>query len=338
LLRQLTFTVSTATLVIALNSSAQTPQSGKSSSAPTDQLARAKSLLNAGQFSEAENDVRLFLQLQPASADGHFLLGYILFREIQARAVRQRQRDQNYEEQNAKASLAEYTEGAKYSDASAFDLKIVALDYVLLRDYADADKWLTKSVAMDPRDAEAWYYLGRTKYNEERFADAIRPFQECLLLDPRNTKAEDNLGLSFAAIGRNDEAVAAYQKAISWQSDSLVKDSGPDIDLGSLLLEENKPQEAVGHFKQGIEISPDESRAHAGLGKAYSKLGQLENAQSELEKAVQLAPENASLHYVLAQIYRKRGLAGKAQAEFDRTNELNGSHSSPVNDRPEPHQ
>jgi Flp pilus assembly protein TadD len=338
LFRQLTLALLTATLVISLNSSAQTPENGKSALVPADRLAQAKSLLNAGQFGEAESDVRRFLQAHPGSADAHFLLGYILFREIQATAVQQGHEDSKYAEQNAKASLAEYTQGAKYRDPGAFDLKIVGLDYVLLRDYADADKWLTKSVVIDPRDSEAWYYLGRAKYNEERFAEAIRPFQQCLSLNPKYIKAGDNLGLSYAALGRNEEAIVAYQKAISWQSDSLIKDSGPYIDLGILLLDQNKPEGAVGYFKQGVEIAPNESRGHAGLGKAYLKLEQLENAQSELEKAVQLAPENASLHYVLGQIYRKRGLVEKAQAEFDRTAKLNGSHSSPVNDRPEPHQ
>jgi len=302
------------------------------------ELARANSLLMRGQFTEAENAVRLLLQTHRTSADSHFLLGYILFREIQARAVQEGHQDPKFEEQRAKESLAEYTEGAKYRNPSAFDLKIVALDYVVLRDYADADKWLTKSVAMGPHDSEAWYYLGRAKYNEERFADAIQPFQKCLSLDPKNIKAEDNLGLSLAALGRNEEATAAYHQAISWQSDSLVKDSGPYIDLASLMLAENKPEEALGYFKEGITISPNESRGHAGLGKVFSMLNRLEEAQAELEKAVQLAPDNASLHYVLGQIYRRRGLAEKAQAEFDRTAELNGSHSSPVNDRPEPHQ
>jgi Flp pilus assembly protein TadD len=317
-------------------STAQAPETGETTSRPAE-LAHAKSLLDVGQFAEAENHVRLFLRAHPTSADGHFLLGYALFREIHGTAVQQGHANLKFEEQNAKASLAEYTEGAKYHSPGAFDLKIVALDYVLLRDYVDADKWLTESVELDPRDSEAWYYLGRAKYNEERFTDAIRPFQKCLSLDPRNIKAEDNLGLSYAALGRNEEAIEAYQKAISWQSDSLVKDSGPYIDFGSLLLDQNKPETAVGYFKQGVAISPNESRGHAGLGKAYSKLEQLENAQDELEKAVQLAPENGSLHYVLGQIYRKRGLVDKAQAEFDRTAELNGSHASPVNDLPQRH-
>lgn len=115
--------------------------------------------------------VRQTLQARPQSADAHFLLGYILFREIQAVGDADtysdfHQPDPKLRNEKASESLAQFTEGAKYHDPSAFDLKIVALDYVLLGAYTDADKWLTKSLQWDPKDSQAWYYLGRTKYNE----------------------------------------------------------------------------------------------------------------------------------------------------------------------------
>jgi tetratricopeptide (TPR) repeat protein len=328
----------TGGLLVALAvSNAQTSPANNGTS-PTgtefSTLDEAKSLADANHLTEAESKVRRYLDTHASSADAHFLLGYILFRAIQARASQKGRADPKFEQENAKASLAEYTLGAKFKDPSAFDLKIVALDCVLLHDYVDADKWLTKSVELDPNNFETWYYLGRARYNEERFQDAIPAFQKGLALDPHNVKAEDNLGLSYAALNRRDEAVAAYQKAIGWQADSLIKDSGPYIDLGTLLLDENRAEEAVGYLSQGAAISPEESRGHAGLGRAYSKLNNLPKAQDELEKAVLLAPDNGPLHYVLGQVYRKQGLLDKANAEFDRSTQLNGSHSSPVNDLP----
>lgn len=321
---------------IAVSNGQTSPTKNGTSPTSTESstLDDAKSLADANHLTEAESKVRRYLEKHTSSADAHFLLGYILFRAIQAKASQEGQADPKFEEQNAKASLAEYALGAKFRDPSAFDLKIVALDCVLLHDYVDADKWLTKSVELDPNNFEAWYYLGRVRYNEERFQDAIPAFQKCLALEPQSVKAEDNLGLSYAALNRRDEAVGAYQKAIALQSESLIKDSGPFINLGTLLLDENRAEEAVVYLSQGVAISPEESRAHAGLGKAYSKLNNLPKAQDELEKAVHLAPDNGPLHYVLGQVYRKQGLLEKAKAEFDRSAQQNGSHSSPVNDLP----
>lgn len=301
-----------------------------------DPLAGARALVDEGQWDKAESQLRQVLRSQQESAEAHFLLGYVLFRQIQATAKREGHIDPTYQTQHAKAALAEYTEGAKYRTPSAFDLKVVALNYVLLSDYADADRWLTKSVAMDAQDFDAWYNLGRTKYNENRFEEAIRAFQHCLEHHPRDVKAEDNLGLSYAALERREDALAAYRTAIDWQSDSNSKDSGPFIDRGTLLLEENRAQEAIPDLSQGVALSPQESRAHAELGKAYAKINELANAQVELEKAVALAPQDAALHYVLGQIYRREGLLDKAKAEFARTAELNGNHSSGMSDRRPP--
>lgn len=319
-------------------------ETSKESDAP---LAKARSLADTGKASDAERAVREYLEKNKDSAKGHFLLGYILFREIQesagvksgtgAAAYAEKitdGADASIRDSKARASLAEYTEGAKYHEPGALDLKIVALDYVLLGDYANADHWLTRSLEWNPNDSESWYYLGRTKYNENRFAEAISAFEKCLQLDPKNVKAEDNLGLSYAGLGRNEEATAAYQNAIMWQSHLLIKNSGPYINLGSLLLDASRPVEAISNLLQAIEISPRDSKAHELLGRAYSHSDQLQKAQSEMEKAVELNPKSGPLHCMLAQIYKKEGMSEKAQPEFERCAALSGTHSSPETSRP----
>jgi tetratricopeptide (TPR) repeat protein len=313
---------------------------------PAAELIEARSLLRQGMTVEADRDVRAFLASHADSAEGHFLLGYVLFREIQAEAsgsgtigtglseFRPNSPMDDSRAAKARESLAEFTQGAKYHDPSAFDLKIVALDYVLLNDYLDADKWLTRSLEWNPEDSEGWYYLGRTKYNENRFAEAISAFEHCLRLDPKNVKAEDNLGLAYAGLGRDDEAIAAYHQAIAWQSDVNLKNAGPYIDLGDLLLDRNRPEEAVSNLLLSIQIAPREARPHELLGKAYIRLEMLSKAAAELEKAVELSPNSANLHCMLAGVYRKQGLTEKTKLAYDRCATLAESHSIPATPRP----
>jgi Flp pilus assembly protein TadD len=311
-------------------------------------LSEAKTLFRQSKFAEADRAVRQYLETHPNSADGHFLLGHILFREIQAEAILDRQLTLQAQgptgggmaptpepalpkdrEEKAKASLEEFTSGAKYRNPSAADLKIVAFDYIVLGDYSDADKWLTKMLEWAPSDSDGWYNLGRTKYNENRFAEAISAFQQCLKLDPRNVNAEDNLGLSFAGMGRNEEAGAAYQQAIAWQEQSLAKNPRPYIDLGSLLIDENRQKEAVTFLLQAIEIDPHEAKTHELLGKAYTRLEEFPKAQVELEKAVELSPETPNLHCMLAPVYRKQGFGEKAKTEYNLCAALTGNRSTP---------
>jgi tetratricopeptide (TPR) repeat protein len=317
------------------------------------ELQQAWLLVQSGQATQAEKIVRQFLQQHADSAQGHFMLGYILFREIQTSAradgAMRYSLDASlaqFRDAHARASLAEYTEGAKYAKPSAFDLKIVAFDYILLDDSADADKWLTRAVEWAPTDWDAWYNLGRTKYTENRFQEAIHAFEQCLALDPKNVKAEDNLGLSYYRLGRTNDALAAYEMAIGWEKEALrvqpgsreptsgaenaTRDPQLFIDLGTLYLEQSRPNDALPLLLQATQIAPEDAKGHEELGKTYLHLNDLPKAQAELEKAVALAPNIASSHFMLAQVYRKLGMMDKANIEFLRTEELltNGTHSS----------
>jgi Flp pilus assembly protein TadD len=295
-------------------------------------LSQASSLVQQGKLAEAERAVQKYLTTHASSADGHYLLGSIYFQEVHEKASLPGGAeieysnpgvvDAKFKDGKAKASLTEYTEGAKYRVPGAVELKVVAFDYILLGDYPDADKWLTRALQSTPEDAEGWYYLGRTKYNENRFEEAIEDFQRCLKMDGANLRAEYNLGLAYQGLGRMDDAVAAFRSAIARQEHKLNQDAEPFIDLGSLLLDDNQSQEALPYLLKAVAISPQEFRAHEQLGRAYERLDQLEKAQAEFEKAVALAPQNPRLHYVLGQVYRKEGLAEKAKLELDRSSAL----------------
>lgn len=134
-----------------------------------------------------------------------------------------------------------------------------------------------------------------------------------------NIKAEDNLGLSYGGLGRQQDAEEAYRNAISWQSHLLQEDPGPYLNLGILLIDKNRPQDAIPYLRQASQMSPHDPKAHAQLGKAYADIGRLAEARVELEKAVEAGPNDGALHYVLGQIYRREGMKDKAQAEFERS-------------------
>jgi Flp pilus assembly protein TadD len=154
-------------------------------SADIDLLINARLQIRNGDLEQAEQSTRDFVAKHPESAQAHFLLGFIFFREGQTKA------ETTATQEKVRLSLAEYTEGAKHHAPSSLDLKIVALDYVLLGDFADADRWLTRSLNWNPKDAEAWYDLGRIKDSENDYSAAIQAFDRCLQLDPQYTHAAD---------------------------------------------------------------------------------------------------------------------------------------------------
>jgi tetratricopeptide (TPR) repeat protein len=275
-----------------------------------DPVAEARSLLDAGKIQESEMILQSYLAANPSAADAHFLLGYVLFRD-----------------QRSKESLAEFTAGAKFRRPRADELKIVAGDYVMLGDYSDADKWFSQVVSETPNDADAWYLLGRTKYNEDDFAAAISSFERAITLHLKFVEAENNIGLSWRELNDNDRARAAFETAIHWQGDAPV-DAQPFLNLGTLLADDHKYNEAVPYLTKAVALSAANPKAHEELGKTYLAMNKLPDAQAELEKAITLAPDVSALHYKLAQILRKEGSIDRAQEEFALCQKLNGAHSS----------
>lgn len=277
---------------------------------PVDSLANARQMLNSGKLSESETTLKNFLIVHPSDADAHFLLGYVLFRE-----------------QKALASLAEFTTGAKFRRPNAEELKIVASDYILLGDFADADKWFSEVVAETPNDSNANYLLGRTKFNENDFSGAIASFERALSLSPKYIEAENNIGLAWRELNDLDKAKAAFQSAIEWQGGALV-DAQPFLNLGALLADQNNLNASLPYLEKAAALSPDNPTVHEELSRVYAALQNLPKAQTELERAVALAPNISSLHFKLGQIYRKEGMKDRAQQEFSICEKLGGAHSS----------
>lgn len=328
------------------------PAPNRSQAAASDPaLAAAEALVQRGLLSDAEARTRRFLDAHPESAEGHYLLGYILFAEIRQQYESEEKKEGASFRYNdsvsaslaatrdakARASLAELSAGARYHSPNAFDLKIVALDYLLLKDNPAAEKWLGESVELNPGDAQAWFYLGRTQYSETKYAAAIEAFEHCLKVDPKNVEAEYNVGLSYEGLKQPDEALQAYQNAIAWQSGGAMKSADPFVAIGRLYLSRNQPDKAVPYLAQAVAAFPQISLAHEEMGKAYSILQRLPEAQAELEKAVELSPERASLRCVLGEVYTREHMAAKAKAEFARCSALQTAQTAGASPNAQPH-
>jgi Flp pilus assembly protein TadD len=268
--------------------------------------------LRQGQFKEAEKELRRVLATGQPCPEAHFLLAYTLLRQNLPRE-----------------SLAEYTAAARLRTPAPEDLRNVALDYVLLGDYPDADHWIQRALLEDANDSETWYVLGRIRYNTGKFQDAIRSFEHTLLLSPGNVKAENNLGLAYEGLNEVDKAMDAYRRAIAFGEQSGKQSEQPLINLSILLAHHSDLDGALALLQRARTLAPEDASVREHLGHVYLERNELPLAQVELEKAVSLSPLDARLHYLLGQVYRREGLGDKANFEFVRSASLNGTKSTP---------
>jgi Flp pilus assembly protein TadD len=268
-------------------------------------LDRAQALVQAGKFSDALPAVESYLKERPDSPDAHALRGFILFKQSKPAEA-----------------LREYSETAKRRPPTAFELKIVALCYAMQEDYTNAGRWLSQAFELRPRDLQACNDLGEIKILGEKHEEAAAVFRKCLALDPKNVFAENGVGIAYEQMDRIDEAEAAYRNAVRWQAASPAQDPTPILNLGRILLKQNRPEEALEYLTRAVELGPEHAATHLQLGKAHSYVKQLESAQRELEKACRLKPDDARLHYMLGRLYREAGMTAPAEREFERFREL----------------
>jgi tetratricopeptide (TPR) repeat protein len=281
---------------------------------------QAKSLVHLQNFGVAESALRRYTAVHTDSHEALYLLGFVLHRE-----------------NKPKESLEIYTKAAALKTPTGDDLKIVGLDYVLLNEYADAIKWLEKAVELDPKNKDAWYYLGRAYYSRSLLPESKRAFLAVLNLDPHDAKAENNLGLILESEAKPNEALEAYRKAIEWQKGSPQQSEQPYLNLGSLMLELDRAGEAIAPLEKAVELGANNASCHLKLGIAYLRTNRLPEAQGELEKAERLEPENAAIHYQLAKFYKQTHQIDKAKSEFQRTEELQSRAArTRPSDPPEP--
>jgi lipopolysaccharide biosynthesis regulator YciM len=98
-----------------------------------------------------------------------------------------------------------------------------------------------------------------------------------------------------------------------------------------VLLEENKPDEALPLLKQVVREKPEYAEAHYSLGKLMLQRGELGTAITELEAAAKQGPSKTYSHYQLGRAYAKAGRQDDARREFQTVKEL---EAHPVANRP----
>jgi Flp pilus assembly protein TadD len=265
-------------------------------------LADARDLMAAGNFKGAESALRTYLVTDPRSGQAHYLLAYALLRE-----------------NRPKDSLEEYTRAAALQTPTAEQLRQVGQDYVLLDDTADAGKWILRSIDMNGADPEGWYSLGRLRYTEQRFGDALDCFKRAIALAPGSVKVENNLGLAYEGLNRTDDAVIAYRQAIAWQDAGPLEKASeqPLLNLAIVLRHEGKLEEAQSLLLRAVRIAPNDSRIHEQLGQLYAQQANYAEAAKYLETATRLDPEKSNLHFLLGQAYQHLGRRLEAKTEFD---------------------
>ena len=86
--------------------------------------------------------------------------------------------------------------------------------------------------------------------------------------------------------------------------------------MGALLHQDQKNEEALGHFERALRSRPGDPGARFQIASVHFAQGNIDRAQVELEQLVKDSPEFSEAHVMLATIYYR--LKRKADGERER--------------------
>lgn len=96
--------------------------------------------------------------------------------------------------------------------------------------------------------------------------------------------------------------------------------------LGLVLIDLNRPGEAVEHIAAYLARNPDDAAAHGQLGDAKQSLGELVDAIIAYRESLRLNPNDARVHMNLGTALGRQGRLKEAIAEFTESLRLEPSN------------
>ena len=166
-------------------------------------------------------------------------------------------------------------------------------------------------LAVEPRHADAWHYLGMLEHQAGNPALALQHIQSSIALDPHRAFFHINLGNALKDLGKPQESEAAYQAAIQLDpNDPLAW-----YNLGHLYQHWRQWQPACHAFRQATVLRPLFVEAWNSLASASLQSNQIDEALEATERALVLEPRSASGWFHKADVLgRKKRWADSRQA------------------------
>jgi tetratricopeptide (TPR) repeat protein len=138
---------------------------------------------------------------------------------------------------------------------------------------------LKMALEIDPRLAMTHFLLGEIYLTRDENSKALSEFQRELEVNPSVWLVYWRLGDAYMRLQRYEEAEQALKQSL-WLNDAFT---GGYLLLGQVELQKNESNLARGFLERAVKLDPQNPYGHYFLGRAYQKLGMLEQANHEFE-------------------------------------------------------
>ena len=151
-----------------------------------------------------------------------------------------------------------------------------------------------KALTLDDSDPLIHTCFSSLYIMQRKHDKAIASAERALELSPSGARAHGSLGSALSFACRFSEAVQYLEQAI--RLDPFPSSIG-FRNLGGAYRSVGRYEESVKQFKKALELSPNDLFTHLGLAITYIKLGRDEEAKAEAAEVLRIHPKFSLEHY-----------------------------------------
>jgi len=151
--------------------------------------------------------------------------------------------------------------------------------------------------------AEIDYLAGNSSLSLGRVDEAMIQYQKALALWPECANAHCGLGSALLQKGQMDDAMAQYQKALE------ITPNFPEAhnNLAYCFLKTGRMDDAILQFQKDLEMNPNFAEARNNLAYCFLQTGRVNEAIVQYQKAIELQPQSATFHSDLGNAFFQKG-------------------------------
>lgn len=189
-----------------------------------------------------------------------------------------------------------------------------------LRDFARAEKDLTRALRLKGCPPEALILRGRTRGELGRWKGALADFDAALARDPESAFAYAWRGRARMLQGARAAAIRDFERALALETNSawiLSWKGEAELGLGRL-------DAAEASLTKALEVHARFADAFLWRGAVRARRGDRDGAMADLDRALALQPGSALALHQRGKLYLKHGFAAEGRADLARAAEAPG--------------
>jgi tetratricopeptide (TPR) repeat protein len=144
---------------------------------------------------------------------------------------------------------------------------------------AEQKQYLDKLAAAYPEDERVQFNLGGYYFGQQDYDEAIAHYKKATEISPNYSPAYNLLGYSYRQQGNYSSAEEAFKKYV----ELIPDDPNPYDSYAELLLKMGRFDESIAQYRKALSIDPHFNPSHFGITADLMYLGKADAAGNELQ-------------------------------------------------------